>query len=57
VACQGALRAGKVVTVLNHYAIAAYPVHLVWPETRQMPRKLRIVIDALLADAPSRLGG
>ncbi|MBV8045995.1 MAG: hypothetical protein JO171_02495 [Paludibacterium sp.] len=44
-------------TVLNHYAIAAYPVHLVWPETRQMPRKLRIVIDALLADAPSRLGG
>ena len=52
---NGALRAGHVVQLLGEYAIPPYPLHLVWPQARQLPRRVRIVIDELVGVVPPLL--
>ncbi|WP_223878995.1 LysR family transcriptional regulator [Chitinimonas arctica] len=44
---RGQLDGGTLVTVLPTVSQAAYPLSAVWPSSRQMPRKLRVVMDAL----------
>jgi DNA-binding transcriptional LysR family regulator len=43
------LRSGALVTVLDSMAGALMPIHVVWPRTRYIQPKVRIIIDALLA--------
>jgi DNA-binding transcriptional LysR family regulator len=43
------LRTGELVTVLDEFAGATMPIHVIWPKTRYMQPKVRIVVDALLA--------
>lgn len=42
------LRSGELVTVLDQYAGARMPIHVIWPKTRYLQPKLRTVIDELL---------
>lgn len=42
------LRSGALVTVLDHYAGAEMPIHVIWPRTRYIQTRVRIIIDALL---------
>lgn len=48
------IASGALVTVLDEYAGAAMPIHAIWPRTRYLQPKLRIVIDALVALAAAR---
>ncbi|WP_413795208.1 MULTISPECIES: LysR substrate-binding domain-containing protein [unclassified Pseudomonas] len=43
------LQSGALVTVLDQYAGARMPIHVIWPRTRYIQPKVRIVIDELLA--------
>lgn len=43
------LRSGALVTVLDQYAGARMPIHVIWPRTRYIQPKVRIIIDELLA--------
>lgn len=45
---------GALVTLLDAYAGAAMPIHALWPRSRYIQPKLRVVIDALLALAAGR---
>lgn len=45
---------GALVTVLDEYAGAAMPIHVIWPRTRYIQPKVRVVIDALLALADAQ---
>lgn len=45
------LRSGALVTVLDDYAGATMPIHVIWPHTRYVQPKVRVVVDALLAMA------
>lgn len=51
---QEHLARGTLTTVLDEYAGAAMPIHVIWPRTRYIQPKVRIVIDALLALAEER---
>lgn len=42
------LRSGALVTVLNDYAGATMPIHVIWPHTRYLQPKVRVVVDELL---------
>lgn len=42
------LNSGALVTVLDEYAGAAMPIHAIWPRTRYIQPKVRVVIDALM---------
>lgn len=42
---------GTLVTVLDHCAGATMPIHVIWPQTRYIQPKVRVVVDALLAMA------
>jgi DNA-binding transcriptional LysR family regulator len=42
------LRSGQLVTVLDRYAGAKMPIHAIWPRTRYIQPKVRIVIDSLV---------
>jgi DNA-binding transcriptional LysR family regulator len=42
------LRSGALVTVLDHHAGATMPIHAIWPRTRYLQPKVRMVVDALL---------
>ncbi|WP_392889636.1 LysR substrate-binding domain-containing protein [Pseudomonas migulae] len=42
------LRSGALVTVLDSEAGATMPIHVIWPRTRYIQPKVRIVVDALL---------
>ena len=43
------LRSGALATVLDDYAGARMPIHVIWPRTRYIQPKVRIIIDALVA--------
>jgi DNA-binding transcriptional LysR family regulator len=45
------LASGALVTVLDDHAGAEMPIHAVWPRTRYTRAKIRIVVDALRAEA------
>ena len=51
---QEHLDSGALVTVLDDYAGATMPIHVIWPRTRYIQPKLRVVIDALVALAQAR---
>lgn len=42
------LCSGAFVTVLDNYVGATMPIHVIWPGTRYIQAKVRIVVDALL---------
>jgi len=41
------LSAGRLIPVLDEFAGAEMPIHAIWPRSRYMQPKLRVVIDAL----------
>lgn len=43
------LISGELVTVLDQHAGASMPIHAIWPRTRYIQPKVRVVIDALMA--------
>ncbi len=45
------LRTGALVTVLDQYASARMPIHVIWPRTRYIQPKVRVTIDELIAMA------
>lgn len=42
------LQSGALVTVLDKYAGAKMPIHVIWPRTRYIQPKVRMTVDALL---------
>lgn len=48
------LRTGALTTVLDEYAGASMPIHVIWPRTRYIQPKVRVVIDAFLALAAAQ---
>lgn len=48
------LRRGELLTVLDQYAGASMPIHVIWPRTRFIQPKVRVMIDELVALAHSR---
>lgn len=42
------LRQGRLVTVLDEFAGAEMPIHVLWPKSRYVLPKLRVVVDALV---------
>ncbi|MFT9366786.1 MAG: LysR family transcriptional regulator [Gluconobacter sp.] len=42
------LTSGELVTVLDQYAGAEMPIHAIWPRSRYLQPKLRVLIDALV---------
>jgi DNA-binding transcriptional LysR family regulator len=49
------LRSGALVTVLDTYAGATMPIHVIWPRTRYIQPKVRVVVDALLEMAEEQI--
>ncbi|MFM0616311.1 LysR family transcriptional regulator [Paraburkholderia nemoris] len=47
------LQNGELVTVLDQYAGARMPIHVIWPRTRFIQPKVRIIVDELVAFAQS----
>lgn len=45
------LASGALVTILDDYAGAEMPIHAVWPRSRYLKPRQRVVIDALVAAA------
>lgn len=50
-----ALRDGSLVRLLADLEAESIPLHAVWPQTRHLSRKLRVVIDELVAQLPPML--
>lgn len=48
------LQSGDLVTVLDEFAGVQMPIHVIWPRTRYVQPKVRVVSDALLALAKNR---
>lgn len=48
------LKSGELVTVLDEYSGARMPIHVIWPRTRYIQPKVRIVIDELLRMADTQ---
>lgn len=48
------LASGALVPVLQEYAGAEMPIHAVWPQSRYMKPKLRVIIDALAEAAAAK---
>ncbi|EJN18324.1 transcriptional regulator [Pseudomonas sp. GM78] len=49
------LRSGALVTVLDDHAGATMPIHVIWPRTRYLQPKVRMVVDALLEMAQEQV--
>jgi DNA-binding transcriptional LysR family regulator len=45
------LESGVLISVLADFAGAEMPIHLVWPQSRYIKPKLRVLIDALVSAA------
>ena len=48
------LRRGELFTVLDQYQGATMPIHVIWPRTRFIQPKVRVMIDELVALSESR---
>lgn len=46
---------GELVHILPAYRARSYEIHAIWPQTRQLRCKLRVAIDALVAEIPALL--
>ena len=44
--------AGKLATVLDHLPSHVFDTHALWPQTTHLPLRVRLAIDALVADLP-----
>ena len=51
------LRQGRLVTVLDEFAGAEMPIHVLWPKSRYVLPKLRVVVDALVDAAAKPQSG
>jgi DNA-binding transcriptional LysR family regulator len=51
------MASGALVPVLMEYAGAEMPIHAVWPQSRYMKPKLRVIIDALVATSSLKDSG
>jgi DNA-binding transcriptional LysR family regulator len=51
------LAAGTIVQILAEEQAVSYPLHLLWPASRQYSHRLRIVIDELATSLPALLNG
>lgn len=49
------LRSGALVTVLDDCAGATMPIHVIWPHTRYVQPKVRVVVDALVEMAAQHI--
>lgn len=49
------VKRGELVHILPDYRARSYEIHALWPQTRQLRRKLRVAIDALVAEIPDLL--
>lgn len=49
------VKRGELVHILPEYRARSYEIHALWPQTRQLRRKLRVAIDALVAETPDLL--
>jgi DNA-binding transcriptional LysR family regulator len=49
------LQSGALVGVLGEASSVMVPLHAIWPRTRYLPYKLRVVIDTLLDAIPPSL--
>nr|WP_318383899.1 LysR family transcriptional regulator [uncultured Enterobacter sp.] len=56
-AAKAALEAGTLVEVLKPWRPARYPFHVVYPQNRHVPHRLRVFIDWLLETFPQKLAG
>lgn len=50
------LRNQRLALVMGADQLVATDIHLVWPHSRHLPSKVRVTIDALLAEVPPMLG-
>ncbi|HET9483800.1 MAG TPA: LysR family transcriptional regulator [Xanthomonadales bacterium] len=50
------LRAGELVQLGAHTGESESVIHAVWPQSRMLPSKLRVAIDALVAEVPPLIG-
>ena len=46
---------GELVHILPDYRARSYEIHALWPQARQLRCKLRVAIDALVAEIPALL--
>lgn len=53
---KAALASGALVEILSPWRPPSYPFHVVYPQNRHVTRRLRVFIDWLVSDFPSRLG-
>ena len=49
------VKRGELVHILPEYRARSYEIHALWPQTRQVRRKLRVAIDALVTETPDLL--
>lgn len=49
------VKRGELAHILPEYRACSYEIHALWPRARQLRRKLRVAIDALVAEAPAML--
>ncbi|MBV4366786.1 LysR family transcriptional regulator [Erwinia phyllosphaerae] len=54
-AARSALKKGELVEILKEWRPAAYPFHLVYPQTRHVTHRLRVFIDWLVEKFPARV--
>ncbi|ROQ19192.1 LysR family transcriptional regulator [Gallaecimonas pentaromativorans] len=52
---KAALASGALVEILSPWRPPSYPFHVVYPQNRHVTRRLRVFIDWLVSDFPSRL--
>jgi DNA-binding transcriptional LysR family regulator len=50
------VRAGELVLVMDSQRVLATDIHAVWPQTRHLPSKVRVAIDALAVEIPAMIG-
>ena len=50
------LRHGTLETVMDSDRVLSIDIHAVWPQSRYLPSKTRVAIDALAAKIPSMVG-
>jgi len=50
------IQSGKLITVLNGMSGREMPITLLWPQTRTLPAKVRVIVDELLKNAHRFVG-
>jgi DNA-binding transcriptional LysR family regulator len=53
---QNDIQSGKLITVLDGMSGGEMPITLLWPQTRTLPAKVRVIVDELLKNAHRFVG-